>query len=130
MSNSLGGVVVWVAWVPELLDKHIPSHLHCFVATMQSSVVSASLVFRRCDVVLSLCTHSSMASLSMLVGLAASLRVGHVAVPSKCIQCCVAIMAPWKCMAKVAQLLPSSLRCGTVGGSIGKDIMIVAFLCC
>jgi len=69
--------------------------------------------------------HFLMASLSVFVGWAASFGTGHVLVPSKWPQWCVACMVSRKCTAKVAQLEASSLRHGMVSGSTGKDMVNV-----
>ena len=78
----------------------------------------------------SLCFHSLMASLSTFMGWAVSFGTGHVVVPSKWPQQCIASMASWKHVAKVAQLEASSVRCGTVLESTRKDIVNVIVTIC
>jgi len=92
-----------------------------------SKTQSGSFPDRSCRAAASSRAHSFMASVSVLVGLATSLGVGRVAVPSKWAQQWVTHIIASKRAAKAAQLLPSSLRCGTVGRRVGKGIMTVAF---
>ena len=72
---------------------------------------------------MSSCAHSFMTSFSVLVGLAVPLGAGRAAVLSKCAQLCVASVASQKWAAKAAQLLLSSLGCGSVVGRTRKDIL-------